>query len=197
MVRTVNKARRAKKKKEILDAAIQCFAEKGFHSTSMQDVCRAAGMSPGSLYRYFASKDDIIIAIVEEERREGDEFTNYISGNDDLIGSLSDIIDHVIQRSKDPSYAQLSVEIYAELIRNDKAMKIAVEGYTKSTSALTKALINAIDNGQINSDWNPEALAEVLIALIDALETRPAFTKKVSDKAIHETVVKLINSVRS
>ncbi len=197
MVRTVNKARRAKKKREILNAAMQCFADKGFHSTSMQDVCRAAGMSPGSLYRYFASKDDIIIAIVEEERQESDEFTSYLANSGDLFGSLSEAIAHVIDRSNEPSYAQLSVEIYAELLRNEKAMEVTVEAYAKATQTLTQALHQAIEKGEVDDGWEPEALAEVIIALIDALETRPPFTRKVSDKTIHETVVKLINSIRT
>ena len=196
MVRTVNKARRAQKKREILNAAMQCFADKGFHSTSMQDVCVAVGMSPGSLYRYFSSKDDIIIAIVEEECRQSDEFTTLITESNDLFGSLSEIIGHVIHQSNQPGYAQLSVEVYAELVRNEKAMALAIEAYAKATCALTQAISQAIERHEINSNWDPDALAEIFIALIDALETRPSFTRKVSDKAIHQTVVKLINSVR-
>ncbi len=71
MARTVNHARREQKKSEIIIAAMQCFAEKGFHSTSMQDVCRAISMSPGSLYRYFSSKDEIIK--LSEEWSENEE----------------------------------------------------------------------------------------------------------------------------
>ena len=41
----------------ILDAAERCFVRSGFHRTTMQDVAAEAGMSPGNLYRYFASKE--------------------------------------------------------------------------------------------------------------------------------------------
>ena len=50
-------------KTRILDAAERCFVRSGFHRTTMQDVAAEASMSPGNLYRYFASKDAIIIGI--------------------------------------------------------------------------------------------------------------------------------------
>lgn len=36
-----------RKRRQILDAAMHCFIEKGFHSTSTAEICKAAGMSPG------------------------------------------------------------------------------------------------------------------------------------------------------
>ena len=55
----------------ILDAARTCFSRAGFHRTSMQEICAEAKMSPGGLYRYFASKDAIIEAIAHEEQCAG------------------------------------------------------------------------------------------------------------------------------
>lgn len=49
---------------EILVAARQAFAEKGFDGASMQDLARAAGMSVGNFYRYFASKAAIVQALI-------------------------------------------------------------------------------------------------------------------------------------
>ena len=50
---------------QILDAAAQVFAQGGFHATSMADVIQASGLSAGSMYRYFKSKDELIGAIVD------------------------------------------------------------------------------------------------------------------------------------
>ncbi|WP_054813456.1 TetR/AcrR family transcriptional regulator [Nocardia arizonensis] len=52
-----------RRRRQILDAARLCFARKGFHETSMQDVFAESGMSAGAVYRYFKSKDDIIAAL--------------------------------------------------------------------------------------------------------------------------------------
>ena len=55
---------------QILGAARRCFLRDGFHSTSMQDLFAEAGLSAGAVYRYFASKDEVIVAIAEENMRE-------------------------------------------------------------------------------------------------------------------------------
>lgn len=53
-----------RRRQQILDAAQLCFARKGFHETSMQDVFAEAGLSAGAVYRYFTSKNEIIAALV-------------------------------------------------------------------------------------------------------------------------------------
>lgn len=50
----------------VLDSAARFFAEKGFGYTSMRDIAGAAGMLPGSLYYYFASKEELLVAVYAE-----------------------------------------------------------------------------------------------------------------------------------
>ena len=47
----------------VLDAAAKFFSEKGYGYTSMRDIAGAAGMLPGSLYYYFASKEELLVAV--------------------------------------------------------------------------------------------------------------------------------------
>ncbi len=49
-----------------LRAAVVCFAREGFHRTTIQDIVHESKLSPGAIYRYFASKEDIIVAIADE-----------------------------------------------------------------------------------------------------------------------------------
>ena len=51
-----------RRRQQIVDAALRCFARDGLHHTSMADLFEEAGMSAGSVYSWFASKDDIIEA---------------------------------------------------------------------------------------------------------------------------------------
>ena len=48
------------RKKEILDAARKCFAEKGYHGSSTRDIAEHMGIKQGSLYYYFKSKEDAL-----------------------------------------------------------------------------------------------------------------------------------------
>ena len=51
----------------ILDAAQACFIDQGFHAASMASIADTAGMSAGLIYRYFESKNAIVLAIIERE----------------------------------------------------------------------------------------------------------------------------------
>jgi AcrR family transcriptional regulator len=62
----VTDAHREARREQILLAAWKCFARNGFHSTSMADVIREAGLSAGAVYLYFRSKDDIIVAVATQ-----------------------------------------------------------------------------------------------------------------------------------
>ncbi len=53
------------RRRQILDAAIVCFARTGFHQTSMHDISAEAGISVGLIYRYFKNKDEVISAIAD------------------------------------------------------------------------------------------------------------------------------------
>jgi len=50
------------RRQQIIDAAYRCFARKGFHQATMRDIYEEAGLSPGAVYHYFDSKDEIIRA---------------------------------------------------------------------------------------------------------------------------------------
>ena len=58
------------RRQQLVDAAIRCFEEKGFHGASMAQISEAAGMSVGHIYHYFPAKEVLIAAIVETKLSE-------------------------------------------------------------------------------------------------------------------------------
>ena len=61
------KPRAEVQRERILAAAQQCFIRHGFHAAGMAAIAAAAGMSPGLIYRYFDSKNAIILAIIQRQ----------------------------------------------------------------------------------------------------------------------------------
>lgn len=57
--------RKAATRAQILQSALVCFAEKGYHQTSMDDIVAQSGLSKGALYWHFNSKKELFIALVE------------------------------------------------------------------------------------------------------------------------------------
>ena len=62
------------KRRQILDGASKVFMDLGFDGASMGEIARAAGVSKGTLYVYFADKNRLFEAIVEEETIEQSKF---------------------------------------------------------------------------------------------------------------------------
>ena len=54
------------RREQILDVSVQVFAHRGFHSTSMNDVADAAGVTKPVLYQHFDSKQDLYLALLDE-----------------------------------------------------------------------------------------------------------------------------------
>lgn len=56
------------KRAQIIDGARRVFIDKGFEAASMNDITREAGVSKGTIYVYFANKEELFEALIEEER---------------------------------------------------------------------------------------------------------------------------------
>jgi AcrR family transcriptional regulator len=86
---------------EILDAALACFAERGFAATRLDDVAARAGITKGTLYLYFHSKEDLFKAVVRQELVPNIERAELMVANaavpslvllEQLVGLFSQII---------------------------------------------------------------------------------------------------------
>jgi AcrR family transcriptional regulator len=61
------------KRRQIMDGARSAFLSSGFDGASMNDIARAAGVSKGTLYAYFNSKDELFQAIIRAEKAQSAE----------------------------------------------------------------------------------------------------------------------------
>jgi AcrR family transcriptional regulator len=61
---------RGGKRRQILDAAIECFATTGYHAVSISDLAKHAGISKGLMYNYFSSKEELLKTIFTEVMTE-------------------------------------------------------------------------------------------------------------------------------
>ncbi len=173
-MRKVDPKKHEAKRQQILDAAIQCFGQKGFHQTSTAEICAAAGMSPGNLFHYFPSKDAIIEAIVEAERREAEVAFDRLYKAPDIFAGLLELIDLSFKEISDPIHARLGMEIAAEVTRNPRVAELFARSEGESKEQLVKVLKLAADRGQIDASLDMKSAATWLIALLDGAVGRAA-----------------------
>ena len=75
------KARNSVYRHHIFDAAEQVFAEHGFDATKVQDISKRVGLSMGTIYAIFPSKEDLFRAILEERGRELLQLARAVAGS--------------------------------------------------------------------------------------------------------------------
>ncbi|MDX8000686.1 TetR/AcrR family transcriptional regulator [Xenorhabdus sp. Reich] len=158
------------KRKHILDAAISCFIEKGFHATSTAEICKAAGMSPGNLFHYYPTKSAIIEAIAEEDSQDYDKILSDCSDESSPIATIEKIekiMAALLYLSNEPGYARLSIEIIAEASRNPNIYKIFTENDKKVRERLVSLIRQGIETGEIDKQINAEQAVSWIMATVD------------------------------
>ncbi len=164
------------KRVDILKSAGKCFRKTGFHQTSMQEICTEVGLGPGAVYRYFTSKDAIIAAMAEDERRQARTLLSEFHDTDDLPQALSAITRAFAQRYAAISDAGLMTEIYAEGLRNKRVGAVIKKAETEWVEGLADMLRTAQERGQIDQALDAHAAALLLTAMWDGIVIRQAYT---------------------
>jgi AcrR family transcriptional regulator len=72
----------AARRKQILDAATQVFAEKGFHRATVKEIARVAGIADGTIYTYFASKDEVLLAVLDRLNETTERKQQFVLGDE-------------------------------------------------------------------------------------------------------------------
>ena len=72
----------AARRKQILDAATQVFAEKGFHRATIKEIARVAGIADGTIYTYFASKDEVLLAVLDRLNETTERKQQFVLGDE-------------------------------------------------------------------------------------------------------------------
>lgn len=158
----------------ILDAAERVFARAGFHAATMSDIAVEAGMSPGNLYRYFASKDAIIAGISERDRME---IAGDFAGLDPRKGGLLDQLDelgrrHMVRKPREK--AIIALQIWAEASRSPDMARICAGFDEVVEHGLAAAVQSAKASGELPADLDEARFLQVLFMMADGFFCRRA-----------------------
>jgi AcrR family transcriptional regulator len=104
----------------ILNAAEKCFIERGFNAAGMALIAETAAMSPGLIYRYFDSKDAIILAIIERQLRDRRAEIARLQAEADFVGRVLEVFPLWQRAQGSVMNPALLLEMSAEASRNPR-----------------------------------------------------------------------------
>jgi TetR/AcrR family transcriptional regulator, repressor for uid operon len=165
-----------KRRAEILKAATKCFRKTGFHQTSMQEICAEIGLGPGAVYRYFTSKDAIIEAMADDERRQARAILQDLRQAEHLPDALAGVALAFAERYASVSDVGLMTEVYAEGLRNKKVGNLVRKTEAEWVNGLTELLRIAQARGHVDATLDARHTALLLTAFWDGMIIRQAYS---------------------
>ncbi|MFW5932104.1 MAG: TetR/AcrR family transcriptional regulator [Desulfohalobiaceae bacterium] len=96
----LKESEREHRKDLILDAAVQLFSQRPFAEIGMRDIAQEAGISPASIYRYFPSRDAILLDVLGQDIQEGEQkqLQRLETGEDSIEEIATGIVDFFLDR---------------------------------------------------------------------------------------------------
>jgi len=191
-MRRVNAQLQSDRRVEILDAAERCFARSGFHGASIQEICAEAGMSPGNLYRYFRSKEELIAGISERNRADAAASFSAVGAAENFFDGLADLgRHHLVDRSE--TEVALCAEIMTESRRNPAIAQLYQDIERDIKARIAEMLRLAIERGEIRADLDVDAAASVLMVLGDGMSWRRAVAPDFDAERVLPMILKMVH----
>lgn len=162
------------RRQQIVDAAWACFARKGYHQTTMQDICQESGLSPGAIYRYFVSKEAILKAVYDRHREwTRDVLETARSEAQEPLDTL-EVIGETMWLSffNDPTFetmTRVEIEHWPEVLRDKELLENRRKDLTFWRTLVTQLLSEAQKVGQLKANVDPASLASLFICAHEGL----------------------------
>lgn len=170
--RPIDPDARAARRQQIMDGARNCFAQKGFHASSMSMISAEAGVSIANIYQYFETKDDLILALVGEELKSDMAVIDMIGQAPSLREGLEQVVQYLAGEGCSEGGVQLRLEVLAESFRNPVVAEEVRKNEVIMIEALAKTLSTAKKTGEIARHVVPEDAALLILAFADGLSSR-------------------------
>jgi AcrR family transcriptional regulator len=191
----ISEARKETRRQQILDAALICFSRDGFHTTTTADIVRESGVSQGTLYLYFATKEDIVVALADE-RHQGEAMINALAqGEQDPIRGLLALIELYGEGLTDPrriDMRRVGIQGWGEALRNERIRTSAVEGLATVRAAIARLIERGQHTGQIRVEIDAIAVSRTLVATFQGLVLQIAWGEALDLRACGQVVLGLI-----
>jgi AcrR family transcriptional regulator len=165
------------RRRQILSAALRCFARQGFHRATMQDIFRESDLSPGAVYSYFKGKDELMSAIIAEVMSFVGEAAVLITEPlpEGRLRRPGEALAEIIDRYQDfelgtvVERARIFPHLVGEQQRNPQlnaAVRTALDTLRGVFETLARA---AQERGELDAAVDPEAFSRLPISLMQGL----------------------------
>jgi AcrR family transcriptional regulator len=197
-MRPIKQERAVRTRVEILEAAIKLFAHRGYLATTMAELAKAIRMTPGALYWHFPTKEDLLLAAIDELReRFVREFTGLINVGGEL-SARERLVEYLLRTQAflryHREYAIFFGMAAAESANQHERVAQALRRALSVCVGIVAAIIHhgQARTGEFRSDLDPSALAHAVIASYQGIIMHQ---RLFGNEVEYDAQVKAINAV--
>jgi AcrR family transcriptional regulator len=162
----VSEEYKEKKRLSILDSALRCFGEKGYHSTTMDDIVAYSNMSKGLIYNYFKSKEELYISLMDER---SNRTLKYLQEQFQEIRSAKDKIKEFFRIYREAtlteewrSFIRVHLEFWIYSSRQEHLRELMNNRYK---SQFRNFIAEIIEQGKENGEFKPDVRVDIVASL--------------------------------
>jgi AcrR family transcriptional regulator len=160
----------AERRAQIIEAALACFVSKGYNNTTMDDIVSESGLSKGSLYWYFKSKDELFeAAMTSVFMNVGEQAFTALEGRTttaDQLRALARVTAGVGKMLV--GYFSLFLEFWASSQRREESAQFWVDMLVQYKDLLVQVIEEGIEKGEMKP-VDAEPLVWAMLAAYDGL----------------------------
>jgi TetR/AcrR family transcriptional repressor of uid operon len=161
------------RRQEIIEAARSCFLRSGFHQTTTDEICHEAAITPGGLYHYFDSKEEIIAAVIEDSARSAVKvLTSMREDAGDVRSAFQEGTSFVRRAMQDPNVdnrTRFDIDTWAESLRSEKLAAIARKSWALRRQFVESLIAQGLEEGLYKAEVDARGLADLILAILQGL----------------------------
>lgn len=166
------------RRRQILRAAMTCFARRGFHPTTMNDISVEAQISVGLIYRYFESKDAVITFMAREHLGDLRLVLEQARHAPTLFEALELISVRHCEEQPEHLHVALVADLFAEAARNEQ-VRVVVRDVTEFfIESVADLIATSAEAATVPADLSPRIAAEIIVD-----STRGMMIRAISDSS--------------
>jgi AcrR family transcriptional regulator len=148
---------------QILRAAMTCFARRGFHRTTMNDIGAEAQISVGLIYRYFDSKDAVIAFMASEHMEDLRQMLEQARRAPSLFDALEIVFTCHCEQQPEHVHAAFVMDLFAEAARNEHVRSLVRDVTEFFTDSVTQLIAASDEAREVPHSFRPREAAELII----------------------------------
>lgn len=184
---------------QILDAAFEVFAQKGYHKATIKDVARAAGVADGTIYNYFKNKNDLMVEMVKQMA----EINQLFDQIDQIAGTttLEDLLTFILRNRLEILTHNITrvQAILPQVITDADLRQVFFDTLLRPTLGVVSCLMQSlIDRGEVRTLPAAVAVQSAFSMLAGALVFHMFTNQSTSDNEefIRRTVDIMMNGLK-